>query len=96
MNTSLTKKQYEDLKPYEEKIIAAFKQNFVHMSGSDFRNVEAIYKEINGGKGLNPSQMNCNTCRLNVLRKLGELYSRYGEEKKKTRSKKLEKDVKEE
>lgn len=78
---ALTKELYEKLKPYEKEIKAAYKNSFVHMSGSEFLKVADIYAEINGYP-LTKSQMNCNTCRLNTLRKLGELYCNYTEKKK--------------
>ena len=89
----MTKEQFEKLEPYKEDIMRAYKNSFVHMSGADFNKVAGIYAEITG-KGLTKSQMNCNTCRLNALRKLGEMYSTYTESQeqkvKKTRPKKLE------
>ena len=92
MDKKLTKEQYEKLKPYEKNILNAYRNAFVHLSGSDFNIIHEIYKEIFGP--LTKSQMTCNTCRLNALRKLGELYDKYGKEKKqpKKRKQKLEKD----
>lgn len=89
----ITKEQYEKLIPWEKHILAAYKNSFVHMQGSDFLKVAEIYKEITG-TALTKSQMGCNTCRLNALRKLGELYTNYIEEpaKKKGRPKKLNKE----
>lgn len=86
----LTKEQYEKLKPYEKQLIAAYKQSFVHMGNEDFNKVAAIYAEV--FTPLNPGQMRCNTCRLNALRKLGEVVDKYGKEKKqsKPRKQKLE------
>lgn len=91
--TKLTKEQYEKLIPWEKDILAAYKNSFLHMTGSDFLKVAEIYKEITG-TALTKSQMGCNTCRLNALRKLGELYSNFKEEpaKKKGRPKKLNKE----
>lgn len=91
MPTTLTKEQYEALKPYEKQVLAAYRQNFVHMSSEDFGKVAEIYKDV-FKEGLNPSQMRCNTCRLNALRKLGELYDKYGKKQQKPRKQKLEKD----
>ena len=93
MDTRLTKEQYEKLIPWEKDILAAYKNSFLHMTGSDFLKVAEIYKEIMG-TALTKSQMGCNTCRLNALRKLGELYSNFKEEpaKKKGRPKKLNKE----
>lgn len=90
----ITKEEYEKLIPWEKDIMAAYKNSFLHMTGSDFLKVAEIYKEITG-TALTRSQMGCNTCRLNALRKLGEMYSNYKDAEKekkprKTRTKKLE------
>lgn len=93
---NLTKKQYEALTPYKDQLRAAYKNSYVHMSGTDFLKVAEIYKEVFENP-LTKGQMGCNTCRLNALRKLGELYENYTEEQekkkaeKKARAKKLEK-----
>lgn len=91
-NKKLTKEQYEKLVPFEKNLVAAYKNNFVHMSGSDFEEVAKVYAEI--FQPLTKSQMGCNTCRLNALRKLGELFVKFGGEEKKAtkrgRPKKLE------
>ena len=96
MPTILTKEQYEKLTPYKEALRAAYKNSFVRVSGNEFLKIAEIYKEIFENP-LTKSQMGCNTCRLNALRKLGELYENYTEEEnkkkteKKARQKKLEK-----
>ena len=72
----LTKEQYEALKPYEKNLKNAASKSFVHMSGDDFEKVAKIYTDV-FGVALTKSQMGCNTCRLNALRKLGELYVAY-------------------
>ena len=77
----LTKEQYEMLKPWEKDITSAYRNSFVHVSGNDFNKIHEIYKVI-FGESLTKSQMGCNTCRLNALRKLGELYTGYTKEKK--------------
>lgn len=90
-NIKLTKEQHEQLKPYEKQITAAYKNSFLHMSGTDFIKVAEIYKDVYSQE-LKKSQMGCNTCRLNALRKLGQLYEEYEkgvQEKKKERKKKL-------
>lgn len=94
----LTKEQYEKLQPYEKQLNNAVKQSFVNLPGSDFLVIAEIYAEV--FQPLTKSQMGCNTCRLNALRKLGELYTQYqkegnktpGEEKKvvRKRTKKIE------
>ena len=83
----LTKEQFEKLTPYKDNLNAAFKNGYVRMSGSDFTKVADIYAEV-FGTPLRKSQMACNTCRLNTLKKLGELYAKYDipkEEKKETK-----------
>lgn len=91
----LTKEQYEALKPYERNLRNAASKSFVHMTGEDFEKVVKIYTEV-FGETLTKSQMSCNTCRLNALRKLGELYVNHGkktetkENKKAGRPRKLE------
>lgn len=88
----LTQEQYEALKPYEKHLISAYKNNFVHVPGTEFEQIAKIYGQV--FTPLTKSQMGCNTCRLNSLRKLGELYTKYGETEKKQskrgRPKKLE------
>lgn len=76
INKKLTKEQYESLKPYEKNLVNAYKHSFVHMPGEEFEKVAAIYTQV-FGESLTKSQMGCNSCRLNALRKLGELYSNY-------------------
>lgn len=95
-DTKLTKQQFEALKPYEKELKAAYKNSYLHMGGNEFLKVAEIYKEVFENP-LTKGQMGCNTCRLNALRKLGELYENYTEEQekkkaeKKARAKKLEK-----
>lgn len=74
----ITKAQFEALAPYEKHIINAYKNSFVHVSGADFIKIAQIYQDITG-KALTKSQMNCNTCRLNTLKKLGKEYLDYQE-----------------
>lgn len=75
----MTKEQYEKLQPYEKNIKNAVKNSFVHMTSSEFEKVAVIYAEI-FNQQLTRSQRNCNTCRLNALKKLGEAYNAYTEE----------------
>lgn len=87
MEKKLKKEQYDKLTPYKDSLINAYKHSFVRMAGTDFLKVAEIYNEV-FGTPLTKSQMGCNTCRLNTLRKLGELYVNYEqpkEEKKETK-----------
>lgn len=72
----MTKEQFEQLQPWEKTIMNAYKNSFVHMSGSDFLKVANIYAEVYGHT-LTKSQMNCNTCRLNALKRLGKDYTEF-------------------
>lgn len=91
----LTKEQYEALTPWKDALRSAYKNSFVRVSGSDFNKIAEIYNKI--FQPLRKGQMGCNTCRLNALKKLGELYANYTEEsqeekkEKKERTKKLAK-----
>lgn len=98
LNKKLTKEQYEALQQYERNLKNAASKSFVHMSGEDFEKVAKIYADV-FGETLTKSQMGCNTCRLNALRKLGELYVAYERHeepkvpKKAGRPRKLERDA---
>lgn len=80
--TNLTKEQYERLTPYKDALRSAYKSSFVRISPTDFNTVAEIYAEV--FQPLRKGQMGCNTCRLNALRKLGELYYAYVPEEEKT------------
>ena len=81
MTKRITKEQYEKLQPYEKNIKNAVKNSFVHMTGSEFEKVAVIYAEI-FGQALTKAQRGCNTCRLNALKRLGEVYNEYNQEHK--------------
>ena len=85
-NIKLTKEQYEKLKPFEKELINAYRNSFLHMSGSEFIEIAELYKKITG-TALTRSQMGCNTCRLNALRTLGESYVAYQNKDKEKKSK---------
>lgn len=77
----LTKEQYEKLAPYKDALRSAYKSSFVRISPTEFNTVAEIYAEV--FQPLRKGQMGCNTCRLNALRKLGELYYTYVPEEEK-------------
>ena len=99
MEEKLSKEQYEKLTPYKDALRSAVRNSFVHVTSTEFQKIADIYNEIYSP--LRKNQMGCNTCRLNALRKLGELYAAYTEDEeekkvKKERAKKLQKEPKEE
>ena len=77
----LTKEQHEKLTTYKDALKSAYKSSFVRISSTDFNKVAEIYNEV--FPPLRKGQMGCNTCRLNALRKLGELYYTYVPEEEK-------------
>ena len=83
----LTQEQFEKLQPYEKDLMNAYKKSFVHVSGTDFLKIAQIYDEV-FEQPLTTQQKGCNTCRLNALRKLGELYVMYQKEDTKKEEKK--------
>ena len=81
MKNVLSKEQYEKLTPYKDALKSAYKSSFVRISSTDFNKVAEVYNEV--FQPLRKGQMGCNTCRLNALRKLGELYYTYVPEEEK-------------
>ena len=91
----LTKEQYEKLTPWKEQLRQAYKNSFAHLTSGDFQKIADIWAEITGTP-LRKSQLACNTCRLNTLKRLGEMYEKYtvqeeAKKRKTGRPKKLEK-----
>lgn len=76
----LTKEQYEKLKEKEPILRNAVKNDYVHLTFNEFKFYADIYAEITG-KPLRNSQMNCNTCKLNALKKVGKEYFDFQEQK---------------
>lgn len=68
----MTREQVEQCRKFEQAFRWA-KNNFVHMSLTEFNEVARLYKDILG-VGMTKSQMNCGTCRLNALKALGGDY----------------------
>ena len=66
----MTREQYDKLNVYEQQLRWGVKSNFVHMSSVEFEKVAALYEELYG-QALTQAQKNCNTCRLNAIRKMG-------------------------
>lgn len=69
----MKKELFETLSKYEKELNYAVKLNFMHLGNGDFNTLMEVYKELYGST-LNRSQMNCSTCRLSALKKLGKDY----------------------
>ena len=64
----MTQESFNKLQEYEKVLINAVKCDFVHLSSFEFAKIANIYKEVFGIE-LTKTQKNCNTCRLNALKK---------------------------
>ncbi len=60
------------LSKFETTFRYAIKSNFVSIKTSEFGEFITLYNQF--FPPLKQSQMSCNTCRLNAMKKLGELY----------------------
>lgn len=72
------------LSKFETSFRYAIRSNFVSIKTSEFGEFITFYNQF--FPPLKQSQMSCNTCRLNAMKKLGELYfqnKEYYEEKEK-------------
>lgn len=61
------------LEPYESVLDNAIRLSFIHLTFSEFKVFADLYEKIFGRK-LTRTELNCNTCRLNALKKLGDKY----------------------
>lgn len=92
----MKKELFETLSKYEKELNYAVKLNFMHLGNGDFNTLMEVYKELYGST-LNRSQMNCSTCRLGALKKLGQDYfkekeiRKNAEKPKRGRPRKIEK-----
>lgn len=80
----IDKDTLSSLAKFETSFRYAIKSNFVSIKTSEFGEFVTLYNQF--FTPLKQSQMSCNTCRLNAMKKLGELYfqnKEYYEEKEK-------------
>ena len=80
----IDKDTLSSLAKFETSFRYAIKSNFVSIKTSEFGEFVTLYNQF--FPPLKQSQMSCNTCRLNAMKKLGELYfqnKEYYEEKEK-------------
>lgn len=74
-NNMIKKEQYEKLADYKPYLDQA-KSNFCRISNSNLRAVSDIYFEVTG-KRLTPSQLNCTSCVLKMLKELHGMVEQY-------------------
>lgn len=82
----MTQEQFEKLKPWEKVLNNAVRCDFIHLSATEFNKIAEIYEEVLGEK-LTVRQRNCNTCRLNALKKLGAEFIAYRDRDQKPKRK---------
>lgn len=87
---NMTKEAFEKLNKWEKVLHNAYHKSFIHLSASEFAEIAAIYDTLY--EPLTRAQRNCNTCRLNALKKLGEDYEKYKNKPKVGRPKKIDLD----
>lgn len=68
----MTSEQIKKLSEWEGVFTRALKLNFLHLSQGEFNEIMEVYVDF--FPPLNRSQMNCGSCRLTAVKKLGELY----------------------
>lgn len=83
----MTQESYEKLIEYDKVLTNAVRCDFIHLSSLEFCKIAVIYKEV-FGEELTPRQKNCNTCRLNAIKKIGAEYFAYKEQLAKEQTKK--------
>lgn len=72
----MTKELYEKLKPYEDIMKYAIKMDYLRVTPDVFQQLHKLYNELTG-KTLSKSQLNCNSCRLRMLKEMGKEYYAY-------------------
>ena len=75
----MTQEIFERLNKFEKVLSNAVRCDFVRVSSLDFCEIAGIYAQLFGVE-LTQRQKNCNTCRLNALKKVGEEYFAYQQE----------------
>lgn len=76
----MTQKEIKLLEQWEDILDKAVNKNFLHLSNSEFGVLAKIYGDLYGP--LSKREMNCNTCRLKALKKMGNDYFRSKEKKR--------------
>lgn len=76
----MTRKQHEDLKQFEHYLLTAYKANYIRaISTSQLAKIQVIGSEL----GLAPiTNINCNQCVYDYVKKLSTLYFEYVETEK--------------
>lgn len=69
----MTKEIYSKLIKWDSTLLNAHKLNFVHLTNSEFVELKKIYEEYKN-KEVTKSQLNCNSCRVKIVKELAKDY----------------------
>lgn len=84
----MTKEQYAKIERFKPQFQQA-KSNFVRIPRGELEVIRGVYNEIFSAS-LAPSNMNCNTCVLKMMKAMAEAVDKYEEWKSKRNSNKDE------
>lgn len=71
----MTKDQYQKIERFKPQFNQA-KSNFVRIPRGELEVLRNVYNEVFGA-ALAPSNMNCNSCVLKMMKRLGEAVEKY-------------------
>jgi len=84
----MKKEIYKKLEKWDSTLINAHRLNFVHLNNAEFSELKQIYEEYKD-KQVTKSQLNCNSCRVKIVKELAKDYLEQKEkELKKIKNKK--------
>lgn len=75
----MTKEVFESIRKFEKDFGWAINNNFLHLSVGEFNEIARAYLDT-FGTPLTKTQMTCNACKLNAVKKLGAEYFKAKEE----------------
>lgn len=89
----MTPEQYRDLQNYDKQLRQATYHNYVtNIPRPALQRIQDIYAEITGDN--TKINLGCGACQLKLLAKVGKLYFKYMEEKKRSEKEQQEKEEK--
>ncbi len=69
----MVKNIYKKLEKWDSTLINAYRLNFVHLTNTEFIELKKIYEEYKN-KEVTKSQLNCNSCRVKIIKELAKDY----------------------
>lgn len=63
----------ERLEKWKDVFKKAVNFDFIHLTSNEFNEIASLYTQY-VGKTITKSQMNCNSCRLKIVKELGQRY----------------------